>query len=96
MLSAASFADAQSHFTLLNFDAFKSELPAGDDDDPADCMDASPLSGSGGANTSLHLMDDSLNTPISNLMDAPIFFGPSVVFPPAAVHSPPRPGKSMS
>ena len=72
-LSAASFADAQAHFNLLSFDAFKSEMPVDED--------ADSLAASSPHDTSHNLIDDSLNTP--NLLDGPaIFFAPSVVLPP--------------
>lgn len=80
-LAAASFADdAHVHFNLLNFEAFKPELTASDGGGGGgDSAATSPRSAAG---SSSHLVDDSLNTPISHLLDGPIFFGPSVILPP--------------
>ena len=65
-MSAMSFAEAHSHFQhLLNFDAFKAELPAGIQLQPHNPQ-------------SDIIMEESLNTPISSFMDLPVFFsGPT-------------------
>ena len=75
-MSAMSFAEAHTHFQhLLNFDAFKTELPGGIQQQVQDPESGIPPD---------TIIDDSLNTPISSFMDLPVFFSGPTPIPIAA------------
>ena len=88
---SASFAEAHTHFQhLLNFDAFKTELPSGTgiQQHPEVAVAATE-----------RMDDGSLNTPISSFMDLPIFFSgaslPIAPPPPTTASQPNNNGKNQ-
>jgi hypothetical protein len=71
-LETMSFTEANVNFHhLLNFESFKAEMPE----------DSANVTGIG-RRSDINNINDSLNTPgISNFVDFPMFFGPSVILP---------------